>query len=90
MHPNHILEANDNLYIASAPLTERVIYAQKLNQKLSIECERNNVLFLSLPDIFTNPNGTLNLSYVDTGEHIHPRYNFLVKNSLISLLLRDI
>src|SRR2546422_206543 len=73
MHPNHILEANDHLYLASTPLAERVVFTEKLNHKLSVECEQNNILFLSLPDVLKNSNGTFNLFYADSGEHIHPK-----------------
>lgn len=68
-------------------LEERIMVWHKVNRKLQDICERNNYLFLDTRDLFSDQFGILIESMSDGFMHIHPKYNYLIKNRLINQLV---
>src|SRR5579859_1799316 len=70
-------------------LSDRAAIAKKLNSKLKDACAQNNILFLPTHEIYAAPDGTLIPELSDGCVHTQHRYNYLLKNRLIQLLLAN-
>ncbi|MFA6066644.1 MAG: SGNH/GDSL hydrolase family protein [Candidatus Babeliaceae bacterium] len=68
-------------------IEDRVAITRALNKKLRAACEKNNILFLPLHDIYANHDGSFNAALSEGTVHINMQHNFHIRRRLIELLL---
>lgn len=68
-------------------LKKQVIIGEKINKKLEEYCKENDLLYLDSTKFFASEAGDLKRELSDSGHHINPQYNYLIKNKLISMLI---
>lgn len=60
---------------------------RNLNDTLKTMSKENGFLFLNVNESFESDEGGLKKELSDGGHHVHPKFNFIIKERLISLLL---
>lgn len=70
-------------------LQDRINFTKKLNAALQKECSENGISILNSFEYFTNQDGSLKKETSDHLVHINPDLNYIVKNELSKLLLKN-
>lgn len=67
-------------------LEDRILISQYLNKLLIDYCINKKILYLDLYSAFRNREGSISLVYTQDGCHLNPKYNYLVKDKLLTLV----
>ncbi len=67
-------------------IEERITFAKKLNEKLSVEAQKQGILFLNVYDYYATPAGNLKSELSDGNVHINSDHNAYIKDSFMDLI----
>jgi hypothetical protein len=69
-------------------IEDRINITHKMHKILKHECDKRKILFLSMHDELS-VNNILNFAISDRSVHVHPKYNYIIKNKLIDLVIAN-
>ena len=70
-------------------LQDRIKINRQLNMKLRKACIEHNFIFLPIHDLYALPDGSLNPDLSDHVIHIAFKYNYLIRERLIEMLIAE-